>query len=207
MSVPFVLLCLSLLGCAAAFLNPGWADLALLFGPMVLASLYLLIRAIILASPEEDSQETAEDSDAPWSPAEASARGRPVWVLIDGSNVMHWKDGTADLATVKEVIDRLKGRGFSLGVVFDANVGYKIGERHMNDGHMARLLGLPEARVLVSPKGTPADPILLQTARDLGARIVSNDRYRDWAEIHPELSVPGYLIRGYYRGGQLALEL
>ena len=36
---------------------------------------------------------------------------------------------------------------------------------------------------------------------------MTNDRYRDWAEAHPELSAPGYLIRGGYRAGKLWLDL
>ena len=40
---------------------------------------------------------------------------------------------------------------------------------------------MPGNAVMVAPKGQPADPHILFVARDLGARIVSNDRFRDWA--------------------------
>lgn len=222
MRVPFFLLCLTLLGAVLAFKVPGWQDLALVMVPLALGSLFLLIKAIIAASPEEEPEDWAEDQDDWQAPAprqsavappiasappRAEAASGAPWVLIDGSNVMHWNGGEPQLATVLEVMAALRLRGFRMGVVFDANAGYRLGGRHMDDAHMARLLGLPEQRVLVAPKGTPADPILLQTARDLRARIVSNDRYRDWQASHPELEVPGYLIRGYYREGRLALEL
>jgi len=36
--------------------------------------------------------------------------------------------------------------------------------------------------------------------------VVSNDRFRDWAEAHPEVLEPGRLIRGGFRGGKLWLE-
>ena len=90
--------------------------------------------------------------------------------------------------------------------VFDANVGYKTIGRYLHNGELAKQLGLPEDRVLVVPKGTQADPYLLITARDLGARVVTNDRFRDWVEAHPEVCEPGLLIRGGYHEGKLWLE-
>jgi Zc3h12a-like Ribonuclease NYN domain len=137
----------------------------------------------------------------------SEAAGPKNWIVIDGSNVMHWKDNTAQIATVRAVIQALKARGFTPGVVFDANAGYKIGDRYKDDWELAKLLNLPEKQVLVVPKGTPADPYLLQAARDLGARVVTNDRYRDWAQAHPEVRTPGFLIRGGYRkSGELWLD-
>ena len=91
-------------------------------------------------------------------------------------------------------------------MVFDATVGYKIGTRYRDDAEMAAHLGLPVDRVLVVPKGTPADPVVLATARDLDAPIVTNDRYRDWAETYPEVQTPGLLIRGGYAEGRLWLD-
>ena len=83
-----------------------------------------------------------------------------------------------------------------MGVMFDANAGYKLQDRYQDDRHMARQLRLPEDRVLVVPKGVPADQYILTAARDLGARVVTNDRYRDWLERFPEAAEPGFLIRG-----------
>ena len=129
------------------------------------------------------------------------------WIVVDGSNVMHWKGQAPQISTVKAVVESLQALGFGVGVVFDANVGYKIGDRYLDDREMARKLGLPEARVLVVPKGTPADPYLLNAARDLGARVITRDRFRDWAEAHPEVKEPGFLIRGGYRdSGELWLD-
>jgi len=36
---------------------------------------------------------------------------------------------------------------------------------------------------------------------------VTNDRYRDWAEAHPEIKEPGHLIKGGYRDGKVWLDL
>lgn len=135
------------------------------------------------------------------------ARAPLVHVVVDGSNVMHWKDGTPSLDTLREVLGHLTGLGFTPDVVFDANAGYKIAERHHDDRAFSQMLGLPRDRVMVVAKGTPADPVILAAARDMGARIVTNDRYRDWAETHPEVQTPGHLIRGGYRDGRLWLDL
>lgn len=184
MIVPFLLLLISLAGIAAALILPRLSDLLLLAGPSALACLLLLLSA--------------------WR---RRPRSRPNWVVIDGSNVMHWKDGTPEIGTVREVVEHLTARGFVPGVVFDANAGYKLNGRYQHDGALGRLLGLPRDRVMVVPRGVPADPTILAAARDLGARVVSNDRFRDWAEAHPEVTEPGHLIRGGYRTGKLWLDL
>jgi hypothetical protein len=140
-------------------------------------------------------------------PARRKAAGlQKTPIVIDGSNVMHWRDETPQLALLLEVIALLVARGFAPGVVFDANAGYKLVGRYLGDRALARMLSLPEDRVLVVPKGTPADHYVLSAARDLGAQVVSNDRFRDWAEAHPEVREPGFVIRGGYRAGSLWLD-
>ncbi|MEX3014179.1 NYN domain-containing protein [Gymnodinialimonas hymeniacidonis] len=131
-------------------------------------------------------------------------RGRPV--VIDGSNVMHWNGEVASLTTVKEVIARLQAEGYAPGIIFDANAGYKLADHYLDDRHFAKLLNLPTDRVLVVPKGQPADPTILAAARDMGGQVVTNDRFRDWAEQFPEVRETGHLMRGGYRDGVLWLE-
>ena len=172
------------LGLLAALFVPGWADLALLFAPLALAAAFVLFRA---------------SRKAPAAPKR--------WVVIDGSNVMHWRGNTADIDVVREVLGVLSARGFTSGVAFDANAGYLIEGRYLGERAFSRILGLPVDRVLVVGKGTPADPAILGAARDLGARIVTNDRYRDWAADYPEVARPGHLVRGGFRDGALWLGL
>ncbi len=140
-------------------------------------------------------------------PAAAAAPvAPPRWILVDGSNVMYWKDNRPDWLPLRQVVGQLGGRGFTPGVVFDANAGYKLTGAYMNDRALARALGIPAARVLVAPKGTPADVYLLETARDLQAPVVTNDRYRDWAESYPEIAEAGFLVRGGFREGEVWME-
>ena len=188
MVAPLLVLFVSMAGLVAALFVPDLADLRLLAGLCALVGLFLALRA-------------------------RARRGRAVpaaaqkWVVVDGSNVMHWKDGTTRIETAREVVDRLTALGYAPGVVFDANAGYLVAGKYRHDRAFGRLLGLPEDRVMVVPKGTPADTFLLTAARDLGARVVTNDRFRDWADAHPEVREPGHLIRGEYRAGKLWLDI
>lgn len=183
MVVPVLLFLLSL-ALAAFGRQQGQPDLLAIAAPSALAALYLVLRAL-----------------------RQLRRGAPRWIVVDGSNVLHWRDNTPDLATLRQVIDRLNTLGFTPGVVFDANAGYKIANRYQHDHALGRALGLPAERVLVAPKGTPADPLILASARDLGARIVSNDRFRDWAADYPEVETPGHLVQGGVRDGKVWLEI
>ncbi len=112
---------------------------------------------------------------------------------------MHWKDNNPQILPVQSAVRELQRRGFTPGVVFDANAGYKLHGRYMNEWDFSMLLDLPESQIFVVPKGTQADPYLLDAARGFGARVVTLDRFRDWAEAHPEVTERGFLIRGGYR--------
>ncbi len=134
---------------------------------------------------------------------------RPVlpYILVDGSNVMHWKDEKPDLSSVLAVVRMLEAQGFAPGVVFDANAGWKLENRYLHERDFAKLLHLPKGQIFVVPKGTQADPYLLSAARDHGAKVVSRDRFRDWAAEYPEVVKPGFLVRGGYRNsGELWLD-
>lgn len=171
----------SLLAVVAAVLVPGQTDWLLLALPCALASLFVLLRR----------------------PAPAPQAGARV--IIDGSNVMHWADGRPALDPVLAVVAEVTRQGLTPGVIFDANVGYKLGDRYQDDAELARKLGLPAAQVLVVPKGTQADDYILRAARDLNARVVTNDRYRDWKETYPDVVSDQVLLRGSYREGRLHL--
>ena len=185
MIIPALLFLLSLAGVCVAFFLPGWSDLGLVALPSAIASAILLLRAAF-AKPSQNPQK---------------------WIVMDGSNVMYWNGETPKIQSVKDVVQKLRELGFTVGVMFDANAGYLLEHQYIHDQRMGRMLGLPTDQIMVVPKGTPADPYILQAARDLGARIVTNDRFRDWAQDYPEVADPGHLIKGGYRSGKLWLEL
>jgi hypothetical protein len=119
---------------------------------------------------------------------------------------MHWEDNTPHIEPVRRVVAVLKAQGLDPGVVFDANVGWKLFGRYLGAQELAQILDLPPDQILVVPKGSPADPWLLTTAREFSARIVTNDRFRDWAGEHPEVAKPGLLVRGSMTGNGVWLE-
>lgn len=170
----------SLAGVAASLLIPGWSDFLLLAGPVALASVLLWL-------------------------AKLRKRARPV--IVDGSNVMYWDSNTPRLGTIQQVLDALQARGFAPQVVFDANVGYVLFDRFIDSAGFARLLRLPNGRVHVVPRGAPADETILQIAEQRRLPIVSNDRYRDWAETFAQSTMPGNLITGHYSKGKLHLQI
>ena len=183
---PLILLILSLTSAALAYVTDN-ATLTLWLAVSVLAAiaaLYLLVRAAL----------------------GRSGGGGKTAVVIDGSNVMHWNGEVARLAPLREVIAALQAKGFEPGIIFDANAGYKLADRYLDDGDFAKLLKLRADRVLVVPKGEPADPTILASAREMGAKIVTDDRFRDWAGDFPEVTEPGHLVRGGYRDGVLWLD-
>jgi hypothetical protein len=184
MTAPLFLFLVSLAGILCAIVVPGASDWLLLAVPSGLASLILWLKAL--------RHEVAADLP---------------WVILDGSNVMHWRDNTPQVETLREVIVALERAGFAPGIVFDANAGYKLVGRYLDRRDLAAVLGLPLSRVMIVDKGEPADPVILTAARDHGVRIVTNDRFRDWEGSYPDIAKAGMLIRGGYRDGQLWLDL
>lgn len=183
-----LLVIVSLCGVVVSLILPDWSAFLLIAGPCALGGIGLLLFE--------------------WG--HRTRHGRKVtqkWVVLDGSNVMYWKGGTPQIETVREVLRYLSSQGYTPGVVFDANAGYLISGAYQHDASLARMLGLLADKVMVVPKGTPADPYILTVARNLGARVVSNDRFRDWADDYLELRDPGFLVRGGFRAGHLWLEL
>lgn len=128
-------------------------------------------------------------------------------IVLDGSNLLYWLDDAPRLASVQIVLAALRDRGLEPVVWFDANAGYLVGGAWMGPDVLARRLELTPRQVFVAPKGVPADPLLLDAARRLGARVVTNDRYRDWIESRPWLTAPGFLVRGRIRAGVAELDL
>lgn len=184
MRLAILIVILSLVGVALGLMVPGYSELLFLAVPGGTVGLILLLRSLPLWR---------------WT-------SRRNWILLDGSNILYWNGNTPRIETLHEVVRDLERRGFDPCVVFDANAGYLVSGAYRGDMDMATQLGLPPERVMVVPKGTVADRFILDAARDLGARVVTNDRYRDWASDFPEVREKGRLIRGGYRADRLWLE-
>ncbi|NVK14547.1 MAG: hypothetical protein HWE35_10230 [Rhodobacteraceae bacterium] len=143
----------------------------------------------------------------------AAKRKRPArtahkpLAIIDGSNLLYWKDNALSLDPVRDAIHMLKASGYTPCVIFDANAGYLVEDRYVDGPGFARRLGLSRRQAHVVPKGRPADPFILGLARDSSGIVVSRDRFRDWAEDFPAETGPDRVVRGGYRDGRLQLNL
>ena len=115
---------------------------------------------------------------------------------------MFW-GGDPSIKPLQDMADSLRAKGFQPFFVFDANVGYKLQDRYIDDAEMARWIGVPSDNVLVVEKGVIADERILQIADENGTRVVSNDRFRDWGTQYPWVRRKGRVVRGSFKGGAL----
>ena len=94
--------------------------------------------------------------------------------IVDGSNVAHSTEGgSARLENIILMRDRLAAKGLEPILVVDAAL------RHQIDDTPAYEKMVEDGELKQAPAGTDADYFILSFARELGARIVSNDRFRD----------------------------
>ncbi|MCE5974263.1 hypothetical protein LZA78_12280 [Sinirhodobacter sp. WL0062] len=133
------------------------------------------------------------------------SRPQPRYAVLDGSNILYWRNEAPDLSAVRQVVQELQARGCSPVIWFDANAGYLVEGRYIGEYQFSVALGVPVRQVYVAPKGTPADPLILDAATKLSAVVVTNDRYRDWAGQYPMVGEYGRFIRGSFRDGRLEL--
>ena len=97
-------------------------------------------------------------------------------VLVDGSNVAHATEGgEARLDNIQLVMRKLSDAGLKPFIVADAAL------RHQIDDKAAYEKMIDDGVVHQAPAGTDADYFILSFAREMGARILSNDRFRDRA--------------------------
>ncbi|WP_298911332.1 hypothetical protein [uncultured Aliiroseovarius sp.] len=179
----------------ATFLFADWADYLIISAPVFAASLFALLRTL-----------QSKDGRAKRTSPRAKRQVKPR-VVVDGSNVMYWKDNTPSPKPLRDVVEHLTQLGYAPRFFFDANAGYLLLGKYIGEREFEQRLGLPKNSVIVVPKGTIADEAILRAARSYSCQIVTNDRYRDWAERYPEVSKPGYLRQGKYRSDELVLKL
>jgi hypothetical protein len=110
--------------------------------------------------------------------ADASTSSR---VLVDGSNVAHATEGgEARLENILVVMAKLREEGFEPLIVADAALRHKI------DDKKAYEQLVDDGVVHQAPAGTDADYFILSFAREMEARILTNDRFRDRANEFSE---------------------
>ena len=130
----------------------------------------------------------------PQRPAKSRRR-----VVVDASNVAHATEGgEARLGNIEVVRRKLREEGFEPLIVADAALRHQIDrptdyERLITDGQVHQ-----------APAGTDADYFILSFAREMDARILSNDRFRDRAKDFPQER--DRIIRYMIVQGEVVLE-
>ena len=120
-------------------------------------------------------------------------------VLVDASNVAHSTEGgEAKLRNIGLVEDKLREEGLEPIIVADAAL------RHQIDDKSAYEKLIDDGKVHQAPAGTDADYFILSFARELDARILTNDRFRDRARDFPRER--NRVIRYMIVDGEVVLE-
>ena len=120
-------------------------------------------------------------------------------VLIDGSNVAHSSEGEkARLANIILIEEKIREDGMEPIIVADAALRHQIDRREDYEKMV------DAGKIKQAPAGTDADYFILSFARELGASIVSNDRYRDRIARYPE--VEERIIRYMIVANEVVLE-
>ena len=121
-------------------------------------------------------------------------------VLIDAANVAHATEGgRARLQNILLVQQKLRAEGFEPAIVADAALRHQIDERK------AYAKMIDDGVVHQAPAGTDADYFILSFAREMDARILTNDRFRDRAgEFSAERE---RIIRFMIMNDEVVLEL
>lgn len=195
---------------------PDWALLAIL---AAIAALVIVLRAVFGRKAGQTPRSKWPDPGPRWwiktpprsatgSPAQpsstqagkSSGQSDKKCVLVDGSNVIHWRmnaglDLAPSLGPLRDVIALLAAQDIDAGVIFDATAGHLLEGHFVGHDHFAALL--PKAKdVLVVPKGTSADDYLIDMAMRNKLRIVSNDRFRDHPNAKRVIKQKGRIVNG-----------
>ncbi|MGJ8626867.1 MAG: NYN domain-containing protein [Sulfitobacter sp.] len=123
-------------------------------------------------------------------------------IVIDGTNVMYWDGETAQLDTLRSVVDYLKQRDISPIVFLDASSRHHLKDKSLTERGFARALGLPQTQVMVCPAGTEADVFILKFAKKEELPILSNDRFGDRSNLVKGIKI----VKGVFTAGRPILD-
>ena len=123
-------------------------------------------------------------------------------IVIDGTNVLYWDGETAQLDTLRCVVEYLQHRDISPIVFLDASSRHHLKDKSLTEKGFARALGLPQMRVMVCPAGTEADVFILKFAKQEELPILSNDRFGDRSNLAKGIK----MVKGVITNGRPILD-
>ena len=148
------------------------------------------------ASPRRGRRKEAPNGKRP---PEVGPRPESERVIVDASNIAHSTEKESPrLTNVRLGPDRLTEQGLTPILVADAALRHQI-----DDGEGYEAL-VKSGEIQQAPAGTDADFFILTFARELGAAVLSNDRFKDRIEHFPE--VKDRIIRYMIVAGEVVLE-
>lgn len=120
-------------------------------------------------------------------------------ILVDGSNVLFWMGGQVNDAVPERVVKALRARRFHPQVHFDNSI-----ERHMTPDALNSIAAV--AQLIIAPRGTSADEMLLYASALERLQIVSNDRFRFWRKRFSGLRNSALVTGKIGKGGQVCFS-
>src|SRR5215207_4145519 len=124
-----------------------------------------------------------------------SANGTKT-VVIDGANVAYEErsaGGKPKLSNLLRVRRELEERGQEAVIIVDASLKYDIDDQ----SQLETLIRSQQVRQV--PAGTDADYFIIQFADQFDARVITNDRYKDYLEQYPWITdrrLPYMIVEG-----------
>lgn len=120
-------------------------------------------------------------------------------ILVDGSNVLFWRGGHAQAMIPELVVQALRSKRFEPVIYFDNSI-----DRHIGQDVLDQLRDCVE--LIIAPRGTQADALLLSDCGEGRIQIVSNDRFRGWRDAHPKLRKDWLVTGSIGKGGRVSFS-
>lgn len=126
-------------------------------------------------------------------------------ILIDGNNVMRATQGEYHPSYLSIIVRELSLRGCEWQIIADANIGYLIDKNATGQekSEFANLREMAGPRFVMVPGGSRADEFLLLLANTDNASIITNDRYRNYAELYPWVRDASRLLKYMVVAGRI----
>lgn len=106
-------------------------------------------------------------------------------VIIDASNVAHFRKGADEKPNLKNILssdEALKKLGYETIIIADASLRHEIDEKESFNQL------LDEGKIQQVPSGTNADHYILKLAEEENAKILSNDVFREFSDEFQDIS-------------------
>lgn len=109
-------------------------------------------------------------------------------IVIDGSNVIG-SDAELRVKILSAIIQALERMGYQYKVFVDKSIFGWLRKIQDEEGLQYISEGVKQGVIIVAPSKAEADGQILQLAEfEKEVHIITNDRYRDYVEIHPWLA-------------------